>query len=243
MILTNTNSKTLQRKSGNVFHHIAKEFRKIFPQEENVSVLTPPPKVTIITSTELDPKLEHRPSVTRGLSRYGPWGYLMLGMLLCGGALLICGLWGNFSVVFFFYYFTNVWLQMHGVVENTFIDYQSILNFISQLEALSRVPQESYHSCDIHDNHGSGECSGKMITVAKSFEKLGHGHIDIRWGCKVTVFGGFSPWESCWIQGNCRNYKSGSMVQLVYRFENSTTQVSVTYWKNDDFLHKTTCSA
>ncbi|KAH8400822.1 hypothetical protein KR009_001201, partial [Drosophila setifemur] len=27
------------------------------------------------------------------LSKYGPWGYLMLGMLLCGGALLICGLW------------------------------------------------------------------------------------------------------------------------------------------------------
>ncbi|XP_037039950.1 uncharacterized protein LOC119076961 [Bradysia coprophila] len=81
------------RKSGNVFQHIAKEIRKIFPQEENVSVLTPPPKMTIITTTELDPKRENRPSLTRGLSRYGPWGYLMLGMLLCGGALLICGLW------------------------------------------------------------------------------------------------------------------------------------------------------
>lgn len=31
------------------------------------------------------------------LSKYGPWGYLMLGMLLCGGALLICGLWGTFN--------------------------------------------------------------------------------------------------------------------------------------------------
>lgn len=92
----------LQRNSGNVFHHIAKEIRKIFPPEENTSVLTPPPKMTIVSSTtitsELDTKRENRPSLTRGLSRYGPWGYLMLGMLLCGGALLICGLWGNFCV-------------------------------------------------------------------------------------------------------------------------------------------------
>lgn len=41
-------------------------------------------------------KTEIRTSLTRGLSRYGPWGYLMLGMLLCGGALLICGLWGMY---------------------------------------------------------------------------------------------------------------------------------------------------
>lgn len=43
----------------------------------------------------------HRRNTTRSglnsdLSKYGPWGYLMLGMLLCGGALLICGLWGKF---------------------------------------------------------------------------------------------------------------------------------------------------
>lgn len=43
---------------------------------------------------ETTDKNEVRTSLTRGLSRYGPWGYLMLGMLLCGGALLICGLWG-----------------------------------------------------------------------------------------------------------------------------------------------------
>ncbi|KAH8321621.1 hypothetical protein KR074_010504, partial [Drosophila pseudoananassae] len=34
-----------------------------------------------------------RSGVHSDLSKYGPWGYLMLGMLLCGGALLICGLW------------------------------------------------------------------------------------------------------------------------------------------------------
>lgn len=48
---------------------------------------------TISTEVEIDFKKNHRTSLTRGLSRYGPWGYLMLGMLLCGGALLICGLW------------------------------------------------------------------------------------------------------------------------------------------------------
>lgn len=38
----------------------------------------------------------HRVTLTRGLSKYGPWGYLILGMLLCGGALLLCVLWGEF---------------------------------------------------------------------------------------------------------------------------------------------------
>lgn len=34
-------------------------------------------------------------TLSRGLSKYGPWGYLILGMLLCGGALLVCVLWGG----------------------------------------------------------------------------------------------------------------------------------------------------
>lgn len=34
-------------------------------------------------------------TLSRGLSKYGPWGYLILGMLLCGGALLVCVLWGK----------------------------------------------------------------------------------------------------------------------------------------------------
>lgn len=36
-------------------------------------------------------------TLSRGLSKYGPWGYLILGMLLCGGALLVCVLWGKFD--------------------------------------------------------------------------------------------------------------------------------------------------
>lgn len=35
-------------------------------------------------------------TLSRGLSKYGPWGYLILGMLLCGGALLVCVLWGKY---------------------------------------------------------------------------------------------------------------------------------------------------
>lgn len=27
------------------------------------------------------------------LAQYGPWGYLMLGMLICGAILMLCGLW------------------------------------------------------------------------------------------------------------------------------------------------------
>lgn len=36
---------------------------------------------------------------TRGLSKYGPWGYLILGMLLCGGTLLLCVLWGMYFII------------------------------------------------------------------------------------------------------------------------------------------------
>lgn len=59
----------------------------------------PPPLQAVPVQVPLTPRPEpptyKRPNVTRGLSRYGPWGYLMLGMLLCGAALLVCGLWGN----------------------------------------------------------------------------------------------------------------------------------------------------
>ncbi|XP_035792663.1 uncharacterized protein LOC118466906 [Anopheles albimanus] len=56
---------------------------------------TPAPPVSSTateTATATAPAKKHRSSLT-GLSKYGPWGYLFLGMLICGGALLICGLW------------------------------------------------------------------------------------------------------------------------------------------------------
>lgn len=31
----------------------------------------------------------------RGIARYGSWGYMMLGMLMCSILLLLCGIWGK----------------------------------------------------------------------------------------------------------------------------------------------------
>lgn len=72
--------------------------KNLFVQEKEQEDSSHPNRTTLIdetisTEVEIDFKKNHRTSLTRGLSRYGPWGYLMLGMLLCGGALLICGLW------------------------------------------------------------------------------------------------------------------------------------------------------
>lgn len=50
---------------------------------------------TIFVKTVIDSSSNIRKNFPKGLSKYGPWGYLMLGMLLCGGALLVCGLWGE----------------------------------------------------------------------------------------------------------------------------------------------------
>lgn len=44
----------------------------------------------------LDPNRTATPqadAIPDTLSNYGPWGYLMLGMLVCGAFLMLCGLW------------------------------------------------------------------------------------------------------------------------------------------------------
>lgn len=93
--------------------HRYKMTKKMFPMDYATSTV---PAVNPVASTvPVDPlvvtkvvdhsvaiekaKAKERQSLTRGLSRYGPWGYLMLGMLLCGGALLICGLWGKLHIL------------------------------------------------------------------------------------------------------------------------------------------------
>lgn len=48
---------------------------------------------TFYVETVIDRSSSIRKNFAKGLSQYGSWGYLMLGMLLCGGALLVCGLW------------------------------------------------------------------------------------------------------------------------------------------------------
>lgn len=48
-------------------------------------------------TTTKEPQMPAKPgaveSITEVLSHYGPWGYLMLGMLICGTVLMFCGLW------------------------------------------------------------------------------------------------------------------------------------------------------
>uniref|UniRef100_A0A182QPT6 Uncharacterized protein n=1 Tax=Anopheles farauti TaxID=69004 RepID=A0A182QPT6_9DIPT len=63
--------------------------------EQKFGSLYPPTPVTTLAPADTEPTQppkKNRSSLT-GLSKYGPWGYLFLGMLICGGALLICGLW------------------------------------------------------------------------------------------------------------------------------------------------------
>lgn len=86
-----------------LWQQLSKELKKMLPSTESSesvdntdvpddSEATAMPKSSTQKPT---PTAKERTSLTRGLSRYGPWGYLMLGMLLCGGALLMCGLWGK----------------------------------------------------------------------------------------------------------------------------------------------------
>lgn len=52
---------------------------KIKPQET-------PPEVRFIKTPRKNPR-------NNNLSRYGSWGYMMLGMLMCSIVLLMCGVW------------------------------------------------------------------------------------------------------------------------------------------------------
>lgn len=103
-----------------LWQQITKEFfNKVYPSEMQPGIPVPPkPSDKPHTTThkianeadsgasdgtpaeENDDAIEtttkrYRVTLTRGLSKYGPWGYLILGMLLCGGALLLCVLWGK----------------------------------------------------------------------------------------------------------------------------------------------------
>ncbi|XP_058462664.1 uncharacterized protein LOC131437380 [Malaya genurostris] len=62
------------------------------PAREDTTLTNEEGTVEVIESHTKTPAKQHKSTLT-GLSKYGPWGYLFLGMLLCGGALLVCGLW------------------------------------------------------------------------------------------------------------------------------------------------------
>lgn len=52
--------------------------------------------VLVVLTTSQPTNIEHHDSsdsVSAALAHYGPWGYLMLAMLICGTVLMFCGLW------------------------------------------------------------------------------------------------------------------------------------------------------
>lgn len=59
-------------------------------------------------------------TLSRGLSKYGPWGYLILGMLLCGGALLVCVLWGKDLFSIHFHKFSIYFFLLFFILRHTF---------------------------------------------------------------------------------------------------------------------------
>ncbi|XP_031640928.1 uncharacterized protein LOC116352458 isoform X2 [Contarinia nasturtii] len=105
-----------------IWQQISKEFfSKLYPPEATTIMPTKPPTKPTSTmhrksnkgddsidnaneddtpdDSVMESSTKHYRHITlsRGLSKYGPWGYLILGMLLCGGALLVCVLWGSSS--------------------------------------------------------------------------------------------------------------------------------------------------
>ncbi|XP_058178342.1 uncharacterized protein LOC131294312 [Anopheles ziemanni] len=74
-----------------VFRKYIQSTIKSFFVNSPTGLPTPAPPAVPATEPSV-PAKKQRSSLT-GLSKYGPWGYLFLGMLICGSALLICGLW------------------------------------------------------------------------------------------------------------------------------------------------------
>lgn len=102
-------------------------------------------------------------TLSRGLSKYGPWGYLILGMLLCGGALLVCVLWGKDELIsyrFFLgsfitrcthhihsylYIFMHPFFNLINVVFLSLCTYSSIM----RLKTLCAIQNKLEHSHDL----------------------------------------------------------------------------------------------
>lgn len=72
------------------------------PSKEDSTVSSEEKRIEVIETQTKTTTKQHKSTLT-GLSKYGPWGYLFLGMLLCGGALLVCGLWGMLSDMYVVY--------------------------------------------------------------------------------------------------------------------------------------------
>lgn len=73
-------------------------FNDVKALESNERVINNKPKFPNVKPTQDPPetrfiKTPRRNARTNSLSRYGSWGYMMLGMLLCSVVLLMCGVW------------------------------------------------------------------------------------------------------------------------------------------------------
>ncbi|KAJ9579133.1 hypothetical protein L9F63_024758, partial [Diploptera punctata] len=60
-------------------------------QNDTTTTTATPPKATSNHQPPKNPT--EMDSIPAALAHYGPWGYLMLGMLICGAILMLCGLW------------------------------------------------------------------------------------------------------------------------------------------------------
>lgn len=96
MCITRTNDPNIQNM--NIWQHLSLNFLKnILGKGEDPDSSRPVMMIPTMATPRPEPMPpRQRSSLTRGLARYGPWGYLMLGMLICGAALLVCGLWGKY---------------------------------------------------------------------------------------------------------------------------------------------------
>lgn len=83
------------KKNLSIWEQISMEaFLNVFKNEPEVETTTEMKFNEDERTTTQKGFIEYKKkSYSNGLSRYGPWGYLMLGMLLCGTSLLVCGLW------------------------------------------------------------------------------------------------------------------------------------------------------
>jgi hypothetical protein len=71
--------------------HLYNDLRNVEMNDHNINnqpKMKPhePPEMRFIKTPRKNPR-------TNNLSRYGSWGYMMLGMLLCSVVLLMCGIW------------------------------------------------------------------------------------------------------------------------------------------------------
>lgn len=74
--------------------HLYSDFKHVEMNERNPLSINNQPKQKLQEPPEMRfVKTPRRNARANNLSRYGSWGYMMLGMLMCSVVLLMCGIW------------------------------------------------------------------------------------------------------------------------------------------------------